>query len=201
MRLFLVFLISLLLFACQPVQPLHNTQSFLESKNLTQNPTPQHYSICHNTNCFKQVDISLKPEEWNQVRALFTNVENAAEERDAIAKSIGLLETFAGQQSLVYLDHAKNNHTYGEKGQQDCVDESTNSTVYLLLLKNDDLLKFHDVYQPVFRTIFMMVGQHYAAAIREMQTDEIYVVDSWFEANGQPAHIIPHTDWLLGASP
>jgi len=81
---------------------------------------------------------------------------------------------------------------------------ASNTTNFLGLLERDGLLRYHKVKEPrmrdwLFGTIAPMA--HSTAVIEESETEESYVVDSWFFDNDQPAAIAPLDDRLSGWSP
>jgi hypothetical protein len=98
--------------------------------------------------------------------------------------------------------------TFGTVGkyQLDCVDESTNTTIFLALLEKNKLLKFHKVSAPMARTPFTGLAggrfwPHQTAVIFENASGQAYAVDSWFRDNGFPADIVNLNDWLYGWGP
>jgi hypothetical protein len=89
----------------------------------------------------------------------------------------------------------------GLPGQQDCIDESVNTSLYLTLLENIGLMRFHTVEDRVTRGYFIFGYPHTTAVIRETKSGQEYVVDSWFFDNGKPPVIIPLDTWKDGWEP
>ena len=81
----------------------------------------------------------------------------------------------------------------------DCIDEATNSTVYLRLLKNAGLLHFHSQAYRLSRG--GLIRPHNTATIIEIESNTHYAVDSWFGHNGEQPVIIPLTLWKSGWKP
>jgi hypothetical protein len=136
--------------------------------------------------------------EWRSVAALFDPpAPTAAQEREAIAEAVGVLERIAGEQTPAGEDLARNASPYGSVGQMDCIDESTNTDVYLRLLAQEGLLAHHDVERPV-RRYRWLIGAHRTAVVRERATGELFAVDSWFRDNGEPAVVLPLAVWRTG---
>jgi hypothetical protein len=72
----------------------------------------------------------------------------------------------------------------GDSTQQDCVDEATNTTSYLLVLERHGLLKHHAVERP-FAKDSLTRWTHWAAVIRETDNGERFAIDSSAGANGE----------------
>ena len=72
----------------------------------------------------------------------------------------------------------------GDRSQQDCVDEATNTTSYLLVLRRHGLIRHHVVERPFAKDA---VGRwtHWAALIRDKESGELFAVDSSASANGE----------------
>ena len=68
--------------------------------------------------------------------------------------------------------------------QQDCVDEATNTTSYLLVLDRHGLLKHHAVERP-FAKDSLTHWTHWAAVIRETDNGERFAIDSSAGVNGE----------------
>lgn len=167
-------------------------------------PAPEAFSHCHAYGCQKITDISLDKKQWKAIEKAFRpKPKNAQAERKAIAKAIGTFETtvgkIAGTDTDVY-------GTFVQTGrdQLDCVDESTNTTVYLALLEQKKLIRFHTTQAPTARLpLIHYAGRwpHQTAVIAETATGAFFAVDSWFHNNGANAEIVPLEAWKDGWKP
>ena len=157
-------------------------------------------SICYNYGCATRAEVEFRGAQLRQVQALFAHLAGPVEERAAIAKAIGLFETFAGQQTPTWADKGGNENDDGVDGRMDCIDHSTNTTAYLRLLQSRGWLKFHGVLEPAKRAP-LLVNDHWGARIAEKQSGMEYVVDSWFFDNGHPAAVFSLEEWMKGARP
>jgi hypothetical protein len=161
-------------------------------------PKPALFSICFNHGCRDLAEVRLTPEQWQEIRVLFP-VEPVSPklERERIAQAVGKLETIVG--GLTGIDNDRGGSLAGLwlRNQMDCIDESTNTHHYLVMLKNDGLLKYHDTADNE-RRFRPYLYQHYSAVIEETATREKYAVDSWFLNNGQPPIILPLSVWKRG---
>jgi hypothetical protein len=209
-----IFLLALCLSACssQPatetaINPI-SSPTDLKSLNANTNkpfigfPEPDNYSICLHNTCSEIAFVSLSEQQWQSIEAVFyPKSSSAEEERLHIKQAIALFETYTGEQTGTKFDRAENNLSTGKQGQMDCIDEATNSTVYLRLLANADLLSWHSQASRTSRGLFSGNRPHNTATIIEIETQQHFAVDSWFEANGQWPHIVPLAEWKAGWQP
>jgi hypothetical protein len=72
----------------------------------------------------------------------------------------------------------------GDEIQQDCVDEATNTTSYLLMLDRHGLIQRHSVERP-FAKDDLSHWTHWAAVIREKESGERFAIDSSSGVNGE----------------
>ena len=178
---------------------LPEPEAYLEQKSVAA-PLVSRFTVCHGYDCTFRTPVKLPPEDWRGIRANFQPPpSNAVEERRAIAAAVAKLEQLVGKRigtasdvgGLAYI-------AAGNPTQQDCIDESTNTTMYMMLLMADDLLQYHAVSSPASRGVFLD-GRwyHQSAVIVELATNREYVVDSWFEDNGKPPIITGLRHWQL----
>jgi len=162
-------------------------------------PAGRTVTVCHAYFCQQQSSVTFTEAEIERLRLVFAPVQDAATERAAAADAVGLIERLvgervgtAGDKGLLYPPGS------GDPGQQDCVDEAANTTSYLLLMKNEGLIRFHSVEEPALRGMFIDGRwQHYTAVLEENATGDAYAVDSWPRDNGNPAIVMPLRDWYL----
>lgn len=171
-------------------------------RSFVGDPRPAAFSICHSLSCARISHISLSDAQWAQVSALFHPVAtNASAEREHIAQAIALLERIVGEQAGTSGDLAENELTGSRHGQLDCIDEATNSTVYLRLLEDDGLLRWHLAGPRVGRGLMTGNTPHNTATIIDRISGQRYAVDSWFGPNGAPPAIVPLGMWRAGWHP
>ncbi|MFN3828102.1 MAG: hypothetical protein ACK4NR_10820 [Micavibrio sp.] len=187
--------------ACSHEGPARDYHPYLASKGIS-SIAPDAIPHCHGYGCRLHSTVSLEKSEWKQVGQYFKTGRDAVQERDAIAKAIGTLETLVGKKAGTDTDIAGTYRTLGND-QHDCVDESVNTTVYLSLLQQKNLLKHHDISTISTRIPLFGggLGFHQTAVIVEKETGQRYAVDSWFHDNGHAAAVIPLADWIYGWDP
>lgn len=87
---------------------------------------------------------ALSDADWQPVVMLFLEPINSPEdERERVAKAIGLLEAAVGDKVGTVADRAGTFDNPAYFGQQDCNDEAINTTGYLRLLKQAGYLTLH----------------------------------------------------------
>lgn len=173
------------------------------------NESPERFGVCMGYGCAEIHMTGLKPAEWAGVREIFGAPGNAAEERAAIARAVGLIERLVGPRTGSDGDRpGAAIVNFRRQGQMDCIDEAFNTTSYLRFLERDGLLRHHAVGLPVRRGSFIDRWPHNAATIMEKGIGSqaggagvAYVVDSWFHGNGVPPEVLPLAEWMAGWSP
>ena len=185
-----------------------NADIFVREDIIT-TPDINRFSMCHAHGCKSVEQLSLTQPEWQKISAHFQPAAESAEaERIQIANAIAEFEQIIGVKTDTTHDKAGLFEYMGSYGQLDCIDESTNSTTYLLILEKQGLLKWHKTMDHVTRGYFIFGWPHSSAAMRENSDSENdsengteFAVDSWFEDNGQRPHIIPLSQWRSGWTP
>jgi len=164
-------------------------------------PTVSAMTVCHGYGCRVTEEVSLA-REWDDLTADFqTPAETPEQERERIAALIADVEIIVGEKLGTAEDIGGTFTGFGQDGQQDCIDETTNTTTILTLLENEGLLAWHDVRAPMSRGFFINGWPHTSAVIAETNSEQHYVVDSWFHDNGQPAEVVTLETWVGGWSP
>lgn len=196
----LSFLSVLLLLGCTTTSG--NYQGYLNNKgiNLPQTNSFQH---CRGYGCKHINNVNLSDAQWNDIKASFIPApKSAVQEREALRNAIARFERHVGEITGTANDRRGTFKKLGNN-QHDCVDESTNTTVYLSLLKQEGLMKFHDVQRPQSRLPLINAGRwpHQTAVIKEQSSETLFAVDSWFHDNGFRPEIVPLEIWKDGWKP
>ncbi|MGH1398410.1 MAG: hypothetical protein ACRBCT_04270 [Alphaproteobacteria bacterium] len=191
-------LLPLLLLSACAVQPT-TLETYLSKRSLSL-PEKGSFQTCRHYGCQIIDTITPTKKEWRSIEKPFKKrIKSAQAERQAIAQSIATFETVTGNYNGT---HADQWGTFQKTGhdQQDCVDESINTSIYLTILANRNRLKFHTVNIPQSRVPFMK-WPHQTATITQIDTNEKFAVDSWFHDNGHAPEIIPFEEWKKGWKP
>lgn len=178
-----------------------NADIFVRDDIITE-PDVGHFSVCHSHGCAELDQIGLNANEWRSIQRLFSRTAAApSHEREMIARAIARFELIAGKRTGTWNDKGGDLKGLGLEGQLDCIDESINTTTYLRILQGAGLMRWHTVEDRATRGWFIFGWPHTTAVIRDTRNNELYAVDSWFEDNGKPPHIVPLGKWKDGWEP
>jgi len=199
----LVMLVLFALAGCDANQQPTNSISGMQALFQLPPPRPAEFYVCHEHGCREKTRVSLSVGEWGQVRAIMSPPAAAAsEERARIARATALLETLVGPKAGTARDVGGTFQGLGHgAGQLDCEDEAANTTQYLVMMADDGLLKFHRPVGRQWRGNFLNGWPHTTAVVVETATAREWAIDTWFEDNGRPAHVIEAERWRAGWSP
>lgn len=159
--------------------------------------TPQNFIVCHGYGCSHKTRTGFTEAEWQAVRDIFKKESKTAhDERLKIATAIAEMENFMGVVVGTKDDLPKAPILRESNTEQDCIDETVNTTKYLRFLEKENLLKFHTVGRPVYRG-FMLDGTypHNSATVVESETEQVFVIDSYIYKNGEKPDIRPAESW------
>ncbi|MGB0086416.1 MAG: hypothetical protein WBP94_13710 [Rhodomicrobiaceae bacterium] len=158
--------------------------------------------VCHAYGCQMQTPVKFGPEQIKEITELMRKTKKADtpfEERRAMAYAIGWMERYTG--NIVGTKDDRPGMDFegsGDPTQQDCVDEATNTTSYLLILQNNGLLKHHTVGRPFSKgNILLGVSHwpHWTAVLWENDNHQKWAVDSWIYANGENPVVVEAEKW------
>jgi len=152
--------------------------------------------VCYDFGCRTRSTVGLSAKEWESVAGWFREPAATPEvERDQIRRAVGWMEVVIGRHTPTHLDLAADEipGKHRETGQQDCIDESVNTTTYLRLFQSMGYLRHHVVIEEAYRRA--LFDQHWSAQIREVASGTRYVVDSWFQPNGYLPIIQDSESW------
>ncbi len=183
-------------------ETIYDYKYYLANKGAGQAST-QMFDHCRSYGCKVVDSIVFYPEDWSELESIFTPPSrDAAQERARISMAVGWFERKVGAINGTAEDIRGTFEEFGEK-QHDCVDESTNTTIYLSLMDQQGFLLFHRIRLPHMRAPFFGGGgwPHLTAVITETAGGKEFAVDSWFENNGEPAHIVDLEVWENGWRP
>ncbi len=166
------------------------------------NPVPRQFNICYTNACRKTMPVSLQPQQWDRVRALFTPASADAEtERERLRQAIALLEIMVGELTGASKDKGGFNSGEPFSVQFDCIDEAVNTSTYLTMMEDDGLIHHHTFHRPALRGYFIGGWPHFATVMVDNRTQARFAIDSWFLDNGDPPFILPLRQWKSGWRP
>lgn len=159
------------------------------------------FEVCSGGGCAEIQRVAITLEEWQKVVAVFSATKDAAQERRQIADAIGVLEKIVGVKTNTSTDRAGTFDNSDFPGQLDCNDEAINTTTYMRLMRQQGLIKLHEIEDIRTRNFFFTGWPHSTAVIHEIASGQRYAVDSWFYDNAVPATIVPFELWKSGYVP
>ena len=169
--------------------------------------------VCHAYGCkmktpyrFTSTNIAEITREMQRVK----RNNSPEEERRAMAYAIALMERQVGAAIGINDKAGMQWSASGDATQEDCVDDSTNTTSFLMVLQSNGLLRYHTVQGPLGEDNMLygtLIGRpvkywpHYTAIIKETKTGQRWAVDAWIGDTGTNPSITKLGDWYLkGAS-
>jgi hypothetical protein len=159
-------------------------------------PPPPLVNVCWDYGCDRSQRLVVPDHAWAAIRDLLGNAaRNPAAERDRIAIAIARMEQALGARTGTDADLRGNFAGSGQAGQMDCIDESRNTTGYLHVLAEHDLLHWHDVGERRKRAPWLF-DQHWTAVLVDRSDGERWAIDSWHRDNGQPPIVQRLDAWL-----
>jgi hypothetical protein len=207
-------LLSLLLMAAGLTACTHDrygppSQHFAEFHVAPPDPQTRAVEVCRAYTCAQKSTFYFSKKDIAELGAIMRKVKRSdtpAEERRGIAYAIARIEVKVGAK-LGIKDRA--GMEYGGSGdptQQDCVDEATNTTSYLLVLQESGLIKFHTVEIPFSKGDLLKATlqgdpvkywPHWTAVIKEKKTGQKWAVDSWIYVQGENPAVVKVEDWYI----
>ncbi len=152
------------------------------------------FKQCYDYGCKSTTEFSFNQQQWKQITAIFSQPALSPWlEKQQIRQAIALMEEISG--AIVGTSQDKGGNYQGQEltFQQDCIDESTNTSQYLNALQQRQLFHWHQVDQKKRRIVWLFT--HWTAVIREQQSNELFAVDSWYRDNGDMPYIQKLQDW------
>jgi hypothetical protein len=177
--------------------PAYHYQEF-----KSREPTGNTVFVCHAYGCQKQTQIRFGAPQLAEISALMRKTRKADtphEERRAVAYAIGWMERHVGNKIGTSADRPGMDFSAsGDPTQQDCVDEATNTTSYMLVLQHNGFLKHHTVGRPFSKgNILLGVSNwpHWTGVLWEKGNKQKWAVDSWIYENGENPTVIEAEKW------
>ena len=171
----------------------------------TRPPTKSSVTVCHAYGCKMQTKVRMTAADLAEIKSLMEKTkksDTAAEERRAIAYAVGWMERRVGPVTGTSADRpGMELHGPGDRTQQDCVDEATNTTSYMLFFEQNGLIKHHKVGTPFSKGNVLIGGianwPHWTAVLLENGNGQKWAVDSWIYANGENPAVVEAENWYI----
>lgn len=159
--------------------------------------TPKLVQICHGYGCKFRSKLVLTAADGARFRSIMrAGAGSSQAERAALSKAVSYFDRRANQ-ATGFQDRPKTEFGKPERGQMDCVDESTNTRALLLYLAERGLLRFHKVGRNVSRGFFLDGRYPHWTAVVTDPSGAKWVVDPWYAAVGGAPDIFPYEQWKV----
>ena len=159
--------------------------------------SPKLISICHGYGCSFRTKLTLGVADGARFRSIMgAGAGSPKAERAALARAVSYFDRRAND-ATGYKDRPRTEVGKPERGQMDCVDESTNTRALLLYLAERGLLKFHKVGRNVSRGFFVDGRYPHFTAIVIDPSGVKWVVDPWYATVGGAPDIFPYEQWKV----
>ena len=154
--------------------------------------------VCHGFGCKYRTEIAFEPADHHKLTEILAKGRASPQaERDAVAQAVAWFDRrvgpLAGTTTRVALADFRH---LGDAHQFDCIDSSLNTTSWLVVLQELDLLKHHTVAAPVARGRILLRPPHATAVLVENTKPERWSVDIWTRSYGQLPEIMPLARWM-----
>lgn len=166
--------------------------------NASAPPENNTVSVCHGYGCTRVTRVHFSTAEISQIKSIMAAGKASPEaERRAVANAVAYLEQRVGPVTGTSSDRDyRDLGSGGDPSQMDCIDEASNTTSYLLLLRQNGLLRHHSIAHPVSKGFLInFVYPHFTAVLVENSGGARFAVDSWVFTNGEKPIVTPLDTW------
>jgi hypothetical protein len=153
--------------------------------------------ICHGFGCRFRTLVGLsRADHARLIQFLETGRTSAGAERRAVAQAIAWLEKRVAPEAGTAQAKARATGlgNSGNPSQFDCIDASTNTTSFLLVLDQLGQLHHHRVEAPVSRGLGLHT-LHTTAVLQDVHSKAEWAIDSWTHNNGEFPDVLPLAKW------
>lgn len=156
--------------------------------------------ICFNWSCATRQRMTFSAADMAEVArqmALCPGTD-LADRLQRVRIGIWQMEVLAQkQQPLLANDEPVNDRDRSREGRMDCIDNASNTTTFLSVLRDLELLPGWSVSPPQVRDRFSP-AVHWTAVAVDAGERRPWAIDSWFRGNGHLPFVMPLADWQDG---
>jgi len=154
--------------------------------------------ICFSWSCARRQTMTFTPDDIALLKRRIAVCPGTSlhDRLQQVRIGIWQMELLAQKyQPLLANDLAINDSEAGFEGRTDCVDNASNSTTYLHILRDIGELRGWTVSSPKVRSPFDLTAVHWTAVIIDTETGAPWSVDSWYRPNGHLPMVMPLRSW------
>jgi len=175
----------------------------------TEPPKGNTVTVCHAYTCKVQTPYTFSQKDIAEIRAVMAKTERADtpyEERRAVAYAIAYIDVKVGNKLGIHDKAGMQFTASGDPTQMDCVDVSTNTTSYLLVMQANGMLKHHTVEGTMSKENLakglvklnpVAYWPHWSAILMENKSGQRYAVDRWPFDQGENPAVVKVEDWYI----
>lgn len=165
-------------------------------------PTASQVVVCHGFGCKFKTPVALSGNDIGTLRRILAKgAQSAQAEVSAVADAVSWFERRIGRITGTSQRTARAGPDQsGLRSEADCIDESVNTTVLLLLISDLGLLRHHEVLGPASRGYLVDFRYpHATAVIGDLRTGSRWAIDPWTKRNGERPDTLPLERWMRGS--
>ena len=203
---FFIALVSYANLAIATSSPI-DIDAIYETHESVSSPIPPEYIIeednsvsmrlCFNWSCASRQTVNYTPEDIELVKSRMATCsgETPHDRLQRVRIGIWQMESLAQKyQPLLANDLPMNEYEEDTVGRTDCIDNSSNTTTYLHILRDIGELPDWTISSPDVRNRLLFTV-HWTAVIVDKSTGLPWSVDSWYRPNGHLPMLMPLEDW------
>ena len=178
------------------------------SQKSVSSPIPPEYVIekdgsvtlrlCFNWSCASRQTMTFTSEDMELVKKRMATCPGTTLHNRLQRVRIGIwqMELLAEKyQPLLVNDLPMNKLEEDTEGRTDCIDNSSNTTTYLHILRDIGELPGWTISSPDVRNR-LLTTVHWTAVMVDNESNLAWSVDSWFRPNGHLPMLMPLQDWF-----
>ena len=154
--------------------------------------------ICYNWSCGRRQVLNFTADDMDTVKNKMAICPDTTlhDRLQQVRIGIWQMETLAQKyQPLFANDLAINDSEADKQGRMDCVDNTSNTSTYLHILRDIGVLSGWTVSSPIVRNRFDVGSVHWTAVISDTESNQQWSVDSWYRPNGHLPIVMPLKSW------
>ncbi|WP_373509209.1 hypothetical protein [Thiocapsa sp.] len=154
--------------------------------------------ICFNWSCARRHTVTFTATDMDLLKRHMAVCPGTSLDDRLQRVRIGIwqMELLAQKyQPLLANDLAINVFEAGVEGRMDCVDNASNTTTYLHILRDIRELDGWTISSPKVRGRFDITAVHWTAVIIDIKSGLPWSVDSWYRPNGHLPMVMPLPSW------
>lgn len=155
--------------------------------------------ICFNWSCARRQILTFTPSDIALLKIYMARCPGTSlhDRLQRVRIGIWQMELLAQKyQPLLANDLAINDFEAEVDGRMDCVDNASNTTTYLHILRDIRELAGWTIASPKVRHLFDITAVHWTAVIIDTETGRPWSVDSWYRPNGHLPMVMPLPSWI-----